>query len=72
MLTKFFDILHKNGHLRQNYVLPRSRLESIVKRDGAKRIEELSERRPQGHGIALGLQNYLEERNINTGDRLLA
>ena len=47
-LTKFCDILHKSGYLKQKYVIPRSRLESIVKRDGEKRINGLAERRPQG------------------------
>ena len=47
-ITAFCGALHKKGILEKKYVIPRSRLESLVKRDGMKRIQNLADRRPKG------------------------
>ena len=46
--TKFMGILHEEGVVEQKYVIPRSKLESAIKRNGKRKLEELANRRPLG------------------------
>ena len=46
--TTFLDCLYKDGKIDQRIVVPRSKIESTRKRDGDKRLKDLSNRKPVG------------------------
>lgn len=47
-LTTVFGKMHEAGVLDRPYVVPRSKLEGARKRDGEKKLKDLSKRTPPG------------------------
>lgn len=46
ILTKFCGVLHKNGYLEHRFVILRSKLETSIKRDEKRRLNDLSNHFP--------------------------
>ena len=46
--TNLMGILHEEGIVDRKIVIPRSKLESAIKRDGKRKLQELASRTPLG------------------------
>ena len=51
--TKLLGVLHQEGIVDRKIVIPRSKLESAIKRDGKRKLQELASRTPLGLWVLL-------------------
>ena len=66
--TKLCEGLYENGKVDQRYVIPRSKLQSTLKRDGEKKIADLAKRKPEGELVDTNLSTILADGTVFIND----